>query len=130
MRLEQEAIVAGGRVDAIMGNHEVGVMYGDLRNVLPAEYEEFKGDGSEQQLQAAFEREVESLRKQGAWPASPAERDALRASWFERHAPGWVEHRAAFRPSGYYGSWIRHNNAVIRINDSLFLHGAISPKYA
>jgi len=130
MRLEQEALLAGGRVHALIGNHEVGVMWGDLRNVLPAEYEAFKGDGSEQQLQAAFEREVESLRKQGAWPASAAEREELRASWFERHPPGWVEHRAAFRSSGHYGSWIRRNNAVIRINDSLFLHGGISPKYA
>jgi hypothetical protein len=130
MRLEQEALLAGGRVHALIGNHEVGLMWGDLRNVLPAEYAEFKVDGSEQKLQGAFDQEVESLRKQGAWPASAAEQDALRASWFERHPPGWVEHRAAFRPSGHYGSWIRRNNAVIRINDSLFAHGGISPKYA
>jgi len=130
MRLEQEALGAGGRVHALIGNHEVGVMYGDLRNVLPAEYEAFKSDRSKELLQAAFEREVDSLRKQGAWPDSPAERDALRASWFDRHPPGWVEHREAFRPSGHYGSWIGRHNAVIRINDSLFMHGGISPKYA
>jgi hypothetical protein len=41
-----------------------------------------------------------------------------------------MEHRIAFGPAGPYGSWIRRNNTVIRINDSLFVHGGISPKYA
>jgi hypothetical protein len=46
------------------------------------------------------------------------------------HPPGFVEHREAFSPSGPYGSWIRSHNSIVRINDTLFLHGGISPKYA
>jgi hypothetical protein len=130
MRLEREALAAGGRIHALIGNHEAGVMRGDLRNVLPAEFDEFRTPDSEKRLQVAYEREVERARRSGEWPATTAGRDAFRASWFDRHPPGWAEHREAFAPTGMYGSWIRRNNAIIRLNDTLFVHGGLSPKYA
>ena len=130
MRLEQEAAAAGGKVHALIGNHEVGVMSGDLRNVLPAEYEAFRGPDSGERLKLAFERELDALRRAGRLPSSEADLEYLKKSWFERHPPGFVEHREAFSPAGYYGSWIRRNNSIVRINDTLFLHGGISPKYA
>lgn len=37
MRLEQEALAAGGRVHALLGNHEVMNMLGDIRYVTPEE---------------------------------------------------------------------------------------------
>jgi hypothetical protein len=130
MRLEAEALGAGGRVHALIGNHEAGAMNGDLRNVLPAEFEAFRTADSEKRLQAAYEREIAALRRSGEWPATAAARDAFRKSWFERHPPGWAEHQEAFAPAGTYGSWIRRNNAIVRLNDTLFVHGGISPKYA
>ena len=130
MRLEAEALAAGGRVHALIGNHEAGAMNGDQRNVLPAEFEAFRTADSERRLQTAYEREVAALRRGGEWPAAAAARDAFHKSWFERHPPGWAEHRDAFAPTGTYGSWIRRNNAIVRLNDTLFVHGGISPKYA
>jgi hypothetical protein len=41
-----------------------------------------------------------------------------------------VEHRLAYQPDGKYGKWLRQQNAIIKINDAVFLHGGISPKYA
>ena len=35
----------------------------------------------------------------------------------------------AFSPKGEYGKWILSHNAVIKINDSLFVHGGIAPAY-
>jgi hypothetical protein len=130
MRLEGEALAAGGKVHALIGNHEAGAMRGDLRNVLPAEFEAFRTPASEKTLQAAYEREVAELRRTGEWPAAAAARDAFRKSWFERHPPGYAEHREAFARAGKYGSWIRRNNAIIKLNDTLFVHAGISPKYA
>ena len=130
MRLERDALAAGGRVHALIGNHEAGIMRGDLRNVLPAEFEEFRTADSEKRLQADYDREVAALRGRGEWPATAAAQDAFRNSWFERRTPGWVEHREAFAPTGTYGSWIRRNNAIVKVNDTLFVHGGISPKYA
>jgi len=130
MKLEAQAAAAGGKVHAIIGNHDAGVIYGDLRNITPEEFREFRGPDSEKRLAKAFEDEVAALRRAGRLPSEQSEIDAWKNAWFERHQPGFVEHREAFSPSGPYGSWIRRNNVVVRINDSLFLHGGISPKYA
>jgi len=46
------------------------------------------------------------------------------------HPLGWVEHRFAYGPKGKYGQWIRANEAVIKVNDIIFMHGGWSPKYA
>src|SRR5262249_8591812 len=40
-RLEGEAASAGGRAHVLLGNHEVARMLGDLRYVVPGEYEAF-----------------------------------------------------------------------------------------
>src|SRR5262245_21618266 len=129
MKLETEASAAGGKVHAIIGNHDAGVIHGDLRSVLPEEFMEFRGPDSEKLLGEAFEKELAELRLAGRLPSKQAEMDDLKSAWFERHPPGFVEHRKAFSPNGPYGSWIRRNNAVIRINDVIFVHGGISPKY-
>ncbi len=42
---------------------------------------------------------------------------------------GYAEHRRELGPTGKYGKWIRSHNAVIKINNTLFLHGGIGPKY-
>jgi hypothetical protein len=46
------------------------------------------------------------------------------------HPPGYAEHQRQLSPSGYYGKWIVNHDTIIKINDSLFLHGGISQKYA
>ncbi|ADO73025.1 metallophosphoesterase [Stigmatella aurantiaca] len=43
MRLEREALAAGGRVHLLLGNHEVMNMRGDLRYVTPEELASFAG---------------------------------------------------------------------------------------
>ena len=128
MRLEPEAAAAGGKVHPIIGNHDAGLMYGDLRSVLPEEYAEFREPGSEERLEKFYADEVAALRKTGQLATAEAAANH-RKDWMEMHAPGFVEHRAAFSANGKYGSWIRRNNSLVRINRTLFLHGGISPKY-
>jgi len=43
---------------------------------------------------------------------------------------GMEAYQKAMAADGKYGKWIRSHNAVIKINDILFLHGGISPRYA
>ena len=76
--LEAQARDAGGRVHALIGNHEAMILSGDLRYVHPWEYVAFGGKSS---------------------------------------------YQTAMGPGGKYGKWIRTHNTVIRINDTLFLHG-------
>lgn len=39
------------------------------------------------------------------------------------------KYRAAFLPSGTYGKWILSHNAIVRVNDTLFMHGGLSPRF-
>jgi hypothetical protein len=43
--------------------------------------------------------------------------------------PGFAEYKEAFGPNGQYGKWIRAHNVVIRVNDTLYSHGGISPEF-
>jgi len=46
-------------------------------------------------------------------------------------APGaeFPAYSAAFATTGKYGKWILTHNAVLKINDTLFMHGGLSPRY-
>jgi len=62
--------------------------------------------------------------------ASPEELRGFREKFEADHPLGWIEHRLAFLPTGKYGRWLRDQNVMIRINEYLFVHGGVSPKYA
>lgn len=84
-RLEKEAEVAGGKVHALIGNHEAMANMGQITYADPEELKSFGG--------------AEGFKK-------------------------------ALGPDGEYGKWIAGHNTVIRINDTLFLHGGISSSHA
>ena len=113
MQLEKEARGAGGYVHALIGNHEAMNVYGDLRYTSAGEFAAFRSENSEKLREAAFEKE------------HPADR----VQWEAHHPLGYFEHREQFSPDGYYGKWITGHDTVIKINDSLFLHAGIGPKY-
>ncbi|PTL82252.1 metallophosphoesterase [Vitiosangium sp. GDMCC 1.1324] len=96
MQLEKEALAAGGRVHALLGNHEVMNMLGDLRYVTPGELASFADQGTEPD-----------------------------ASGTPRGQNG---HRTAYGLQGRYGRWLRTHLAVVRINDTLFVHGGVAPE--
>lgn len=126
MRLEKEARKVGGLVHPLIGNHEAMNMLGDLRYVSAGEFAAFRGRDSGRLRDALWRRLCERRRKLGKPAPTPEERKR-----FEAEIPlGWVEHRRAFSPKGRYGAWLSRQNTVIRIDDTLFLHGGLSPKYA
>ena len=123
MDLQKEAVQAGGEVHPLIGNHEAMNVYGDLRYVTRAEFDAFRARNSRQLRDDFFGRQLRELGPR------PLDEDADRAGWEDRHPLGWVEHRLGMGPAGKYGSWIRSNAAVCKIDDSLFVHGGIAPKY-
>ncbi len=131
MKLEPQAERANGKVHVLIGNHEAMNIYGDLRYVTPEEYKEFADSRSSRVRQAYYELQVTELKKQAKAEGRTFEADkAWRQKWESEHPLGWVEQRVAFGPKGVYGQWIRSHNVIIRIDNTLFLHGGISPKYA
>jgi len=113
-RLTKDAQAAGGRVHALMGNHEAMRLLGDYRYVTPGEY------------QAFVTRDSETLRNRFLESKPAADRDALMA----QTPLGLIEMIGAFAPDGEYGSRIRDQKAVVRLNDVLFMHGGLSPAVA
>lgn len=127
MKLEDQAASAKGRIHALIGNHEAMNLYGDLQYVSRGEYEEFRDLRSAEVRKTFYERALEEFRGRSG---EKADAETFRARWEEEHPLGYFEHRQAYGPTGKYGKWIREHAAMVVVDDSLFLHGGISPTYA
>jgi hypothetical protein len=102
-------------VHALTGNHESMSVRGDFRYTSAGEYAAFRDQNSQKVRDAAYQKEGGSQD---------------RAQWDAAHPLGFFERRAAFAISGHYGEWISRNDAVIKINSTLFLHAGIGPKFS
>jgi hypothetical protein len=130
MRLQREAPVAGGRVVALVGNHEAMNMTDDLRYVTPADYAAFTDAHS------AALREQVYAENRDAIESAYRRRDrtltgkAIEAAWFAATPLGQIEHQRAWHPEGRIGRWVMHNPAVAEIDGTIFVHGGLSAAYA
>ena len=122
MALQKEASRRDGRVLICLGNHEVMNMMGDLRYVVPEDYSAFADSKSEQRRKTAFQNYSRQQVERG--------RPVDETTWMRAHPIGFIEHREAFGPRGVYGRWLRSLPAVRTADDSVFLHGGISPELA
>ena len=125
-QLEQQAEQSGGKVHALIGNHELLNLSGDLHYVHPGEFAALCNDRSPQrqkeyQEQAAAKDEEATIMSLYA-PRSRTQEDS--------GIPlGFAEHRALWQVDGEFGKWVTSHNTAIRINEFLFVHAGISPKY-
>ena len=129
-RLEHDSRHAGGRVYALVGNHEWMRLTSDWRYVSEKELAAFRTPDSADLRDRAvdvFTTEAEQRARQSGQPFDAA---AYRARLIEQLPLGSLEMRAAFAADGKYGAWLRARPAVARINGVLFLHGGISAETA
>lgn len=130
MALEKQAKRKGGRVVALIGNHEAMNILGDLRYVTAEEYAAFADAGSSKRRDAHFKAnfaELAAFYRSG----NPGLDDAGVKTAYERDVPlGYLEHRLAWSPKGKFGAWVCGHDAVVVIGDTLFVHGGISAAYA
>ena len=129
-KLERDAPRAGGRVYALLGNHELARLIDDWRYVSAGEFDAFKtGDSTDLRdraiavLGAEAEKQAKAAGK--TWNA-----DEYRAKFIKDIPLGYLEMRQAFGPMGDYGKWVRARPTVARVNGILFMHGGISPMVA
>lgn len=128
-RLQKEAARAGGRVIVLVGNHEAMNVTGDLRYVHPGEFAAFADRNSEARRDAVYKanaKALEAFYHAGDPSLSPA---AIRAKWMAETPLGKLEHQAAWSPSGELGKWAADLPAVVRLGDTLFVHGGLSVSY-
>ena len=112
-KLTREAERAGGRVHALLGNHEVMRLLADYRYVHPGEYEVFTTAGSP------------ALRQRVADQYAPADRAKILAEPL-----GMIEMIEAFKPQANHGAYLRTLDTTVRINGVVFVHGGLSPEVA
>jgi hypothetical protein len=132
MRLEGEAAEAGGKVIALIGNHEGMNLTGFYRDVNPDVYTSFVDDQSEKRRKAAFKEFKKYWRaKAAAMGAEPPSFTAeVKDQWMAAYPPGWLEHNQALGPNGPYGEWLRRRSVAVVIGDVLFIHGGVGPDLA
>jgi hypothetical protein len=130
VQLQKAAKRTGGRVITLVGNHEAMNMLGDLRYTTPGEFAAFANSGSaarRDQTYEAFRTQIETVYRAMDANMSPA---AIKQAWLKVTPLGWVEQRAAWKPDGELGSWARSNPAVVKVGDTVFVHGGISAEYS
>jgi len=126
-QLEQQASAAGGYVHALIGNHELMNITGQLHYVHPGEYEALRSEQAES-LRQAYRRELR--RESAPAPIRSLYDLASRSRDRTQEVPlGFVEHRQHWQVSGEFGRWVASHNTVIRLNNLLFVHAGISPRY-
>jgi hypothetical protein len=129
MKLQREAPRSGGRVIVLVGNHEAMNMTGDLRYVHPGEYKAFADRQSEARRDRVYEAnraKIEAAYRARDPSMTPA---AIRDAWMKATPLGMLERQAAWLPDGEIGKWVIGNPAVVKLGDTLFVHGGLSEVY-
>jgi hypothetical protein len=129
MALEKEAPKAKGRVEQVIGNHEVMNLLGDLRDATPDICAAFVDSGSATTRERAW-RDYEQLvaaRARTRPNETPAAYTRTSASWLEAYPIGCIEYRQALSPRGPYGRWLRGRPIAAQVGDSVFMHAGPNP---
>ncbi len=125
MALAPQAEAAGGRVVVLLGNHEVMNLMGNLRDVAPETYASFADEDSGARRQSAYQAHRLLQLVQAAGRDAPVSSER---AWMGAHPPGYFVYREAMGPEGRYGRWLRTRPVAVKVGDTVFVHGGISPE--
>ena len=120
MRIESEAVSAGGRVHVLIGNHEAMNLVGDLRYVSKSEYAAFADEEDATEREHWFTEFTRLRRPDGK------QLEELRQIFEQSFPAGFFAHRRAFSKDGKYGRWLLEKPVMIVINGTAFVHGCVS----
>jgi len=119
MKLEPQAVAAGGMVHLVLGNHEVMNLTGDLRYVSNEEFSSYAADEDPADRQAALAR----FRKN---KSEAVDNETLLSEFNKKYPVGFFGHQKMFSAHGRYGRWLADKPVLIKINDTLYVHGGLS----
>lgn len=123
MQLEDEAKRAGGRVEALLGNHEVMNLIGEFRDVSPATFAAFADQRSADRQKRAYDDYAKATKTR-----QPKATVLSRDDWNKTHPLGFVEYVDALGRRGKYGRWLRSHQVAIAVDGTLFMHAGINPE--
>jgi hypothetical protein len=123
-RLQSAAESTGGRVHVLLGNHETMNLVGDLRYVSKRGFLDFQEFAAPEDREVAWEAYQKSMRG-----AALTKRE-LRQAFDDGHPPGYFGRMRAFGPGGEYAEWLLDQQAIVKINDVVFVHGGLTEAIA
>lgn len=127
MGLERSA--RRGRVTVLLGNHELMDLATVFVNVNPAVYASFADRRSDKRRESGY-RDYAALNQRLEKRYPGAKRKILsEAEWMDAHPPGFIEYVEALGRNGKYGRWLRTKAIAAKVNDTVFVHGGISPAF-
>ena len=108
MKLQEQSRAAGGNVHALIGNHEVMNLTGDLRYVNPQEFAAFTDKNSKMLMERFFEQDALARKQHDtetqvdnpAGQMSQRRYKAFKEKWDADYPLGYFEYRYAFGPDG------------------------------
>ena len=129
-KLEREAADAGGRVHALLGNHEFMRLVGDWRYVSAGEFKAFQTGDSADLRDRVRDVNVERAAARAREEKREFNASEYRAQFAKDFPLGYIELQLAFGKDGDYGKWVRSRIAAVKINGVLFIHGGVSDRVA
>jgi hypothetical protein len=131
MRLEPESEAAGGLVHVLIGNHEElnigGVIFRYPDYITAEQFISFLPDKYRHGQEVELERRTRLSREKGS-RASPESLAAAFWNSLKNDPSAQRQYLAGFNAK--YGDWLLGHNIVIRINDTVYVHGGLSEKYS
>ena len=129
-KLEGEAARDGGRVHALLGNHEFMRIVGDWRYVSAGEFKAFQTGESAGLRDRVHDLNAELAEKRARAEKKEFNEREYRAQFMKDFPLGHFDMQLAFGKDGDYGKWVRSRVAAVRINGVLFIHGGVSDAVA
>ena len=132
MKLEKEAEVAGGKVHVVLGNHEelniTGIVFRYPEYLHVDQFRSFLPDSYKRKKEEAMQKAIMELRMKREDKA--AEEKLINEFWAGLMDDERAKKEYLVNFNRKYGSWLLKQNAVIKINDTIFVHGGISEKFS
>ena len=128
MQIEEGAPATGGRVEVLLGNHEVMNVMRDVRDVTPEIFATFATKEATLLQEMAYDEYAAYVLARTEALGRPVPDRQTREAWLETHPVGFVEYLEALGPDGSYGRWLRSRPVAIVVDDTAFLHGGLSPE--
>ena len=122
MKLQTQAPESEGRVHVVLGNHELMEMTGDRGYIAQSDYAAFAGEETE--------KDREDLRQEYIKDHADKDDKNYGEEFDKLYPSGFIAYERAFSPEGYIGKWILKQPFILKINDTVFVHGGISSEIA
>ncbi len=117
IKLQNQAPESGGAVHVLLGNHELMALTGNRDFVTQNDYMAFAGE------ETAMERE--ELRVEYLKEHEGQEGKNYNEEFDKLYPAGFTALDRAFGPEGATGKWLLDQLLILKINDTVFVHGGI-----